>query len=89
MDLRGRAGHEHVLAAGGDPLDDGRDLLRRLAGPEDGLREAAAERPVVVDLGEAEVLVGQASAGAPRPPRRGLTSSVANGLQERFEVRIH
>ena len=35
------------------------DLLRGLARPEDRLREAAAQRPVVVDLGEAQVLVGE------------------------------
>src|SRR6185295_9774823 len=54
------AGHEEVLAAAGDLVRYGQDLLGGLAGAEDDLREASSQGPVVIDLGEAKVLVGQA-----------------------------
>jgi hypothetical protein len=54
-----RAGDEDALATCGDPLDNGGDLLGRLAGPENRLGEAPAQGAVVVHLGEAQVLVGE------------------------------
>ena len=58
--LTAGAGHEHALAAAGDALHDGQQLLRALAGAEDGLGKAPAQRAMVVHLGEPEVLEGQA-----------------------------
>ena len=43
----------------GEPADDRHHLLGGLAGAEHGLGAAGAERAVMIDLGEAEVLVGQ------------------------------
>jgi hypothetical protein len=50
-----------AFACGRDRVHDGRDLLRRLARAEHGFGKASPERAVVVDLGEAEVLVGEVS----------------------------
>ena len=44
-----------------DGLRDRRDLLGRLALGEYDLREPLPDRPVMVDLGEVQVLVGQVS----------------------------
>src|SRR3990172_5601189 len=49
-------GDENDLAGLGETRSDGRYLGRSLARSEDHFGETAAERPVVVDLGEAEVL---------------------------------
>ena len=59
---------EHVGVVRGQALDDRHHLLRRLARAEDRLRPAAAQRAVQIELGEAEVLVGQR--GEPAPARR-------------------
>ena len=42
-----------------EALADGGDLLRRLTQPQDDLGQVVAQRAVVVDLGEAYVLVRQ------------------------------
>ena len=58
---------EHAMAARADARGDGGDLLRRLAQTEDDLREALADRAVVVDAGKAEVLVGRFAEGGEQP----------------------
>ena len=50
-----------VRSVGQQLAHDGRALLRRLALAVDGLGQPLAQRPVVVDLGEAEVGEGQAT----------------------------
>ena len=52
-------GHDDVLALAGDAVHDGGDLLGRFALAEHRLGKAAAEGPMVVDLGKAQILVGQ------------------------------
>ena len=51
-----RARDEQRRAAPDNLGGDGGDLGRRLAQAEDDLGEALADRPVVIDAGEAEVL---------------------------------
>ena len=70
--------------------DDRRALGRRLAGPVDGLGHALAQRPVVVDPGEAEVGVGQ----APQPGdglvgRQGAAAHVVDQAPEGGFVHRH
>ena len=52
----------------GQTPDDRHDLIGRFPGTEHRLGPAGAERAVMVDLGEAEVLVGQRG----QPRRRAL-----------------
>ena len=58
--LRACPGHEEAVRLNEKRLGDAGDLFGRLALGEDHLGEALADRPVVVYLGEAQVLVGQA-----------------------------
>ena len=58
--------HQDGLALGGHSPHDGDDLGDAFPFAEDHFGEAAAELPVVVDLGEAEVLVGESL----QPPQR-------------------
>ena len=55
------------MAALADARGDGGDLLRRLAQTQNDLREALADRAMVVDAGEAEVLVGRFAEGGKQP----------------------
>ena len=49
----------HVMTTGGQTLGDLEDLGSRLALREDHFGDALAQRPVVIDLGIAQVLVGK------------------------------
>ena len=84
MDLCRGAGDEHVLAPGRDALDDRFDLLGGLARSEDGLGKATAEGPMVIHLGEAQVLEGKGAQALRR--LRGSDAPVANGFEEVPEV---
>ncbi len=53
------AGDEQRVAAGGDALGDGGNLVGRLAGAEDHLRESLAEGAVVIDAREPQILEGK------------------------------
>src|ERR1700677_593479 len=57
--LRLEAGDHQVGAGGEDARADRRDLRGAFALAEDHLRYAAAERAMLVDFGEAEILEGQ------------------------------
>ena len=60
-DVAARAGGEHVRVSRGQPLDDRHHLLRRLARTEHRLGGSAPQRPVMIDLREAQILVRQAA----------------------------
>ena len=75
--FRGGTGDQDVVAPGGDPLRDGRHLLRRLACPEDDFRPARAGLPGVVDGREAQVLGGIAGQPCPGVGRAGCPSRTA------------
>ena len=53
------AGYQNPVALSAQSLHQGNHLLHRLALPEDNLRKAFAKRSVVIELGEAQILVGQ------------------------------
>jgi hypothetical protein len=53
------AGNEQTAGAFDEAFGDGDDLLRRLSLAEDDLGQGGAEGAMMVDLGKAEVLVGQ------------------------------
>ena len=83
-----RPRHERPLAPCGDPRNDCFDLFGRFARPVDSLREAPAERAVMVDLGEAQILVGQCREAVDGLLRRDAAG--ADGLEQLFEaLRIH
>ena len=52
-------GDQEALAAGSEAFGDDGDLLGSLAETEDDLGEAGAERAVMVERGEAHVLIGE------------------------------
>ena len=58
LDVRTDPGDEQVRALPNDLAGDLQDLVGRLAQAVDDLRDAFPELPVVIDLGEIEVLVG-------------------------------
>jgi hypothetical protein len=53
------ARHKQAAAVRGDAFGDRGHLLRRLAHAEHDFREAVAQAAMVIDLGEAEVFVGE------------------------------
>ena len=57
--VRADLGHQQPVAAFNQSFGDLRNLLRSLARAVYNLREAASQLPVVVDLGIAQLLVGQ------------------------------
>jgi hypothetical protein len=57
--VRFAAGGQHVGVVGSEPADDRDHLLGGLARTEHGLRPAGAQRPMMVDPREAEVLERQ------------------------------
>ena len=75
---------EEVLAAAGDLLRDRDDLRGGLTRAEDDFGEPTAQRAMVVHLGEAQVLVGQALQPLGRLLER--HASVADRPQQRFDV---
>jgi len=86
--LGGRPGHEDALAPSRDPLHDGDHLLRGLPAAEHGLGKAPAQGPMVVDLGEPQVFVGQR--GQALGGRLGSQGAVAHLLEQVLEAsRIH
>jgi hypothetical protein len=54
-----RPRHEDHGAPLQEPDDDRRDLLGRLPLAEDDFREALPQQPMMIELGEAEVLIGE------------------------------
>ena len=88
LDRGGGARHQHALAARGHALDDRHDLLGSLAGAEHRLGEAASQCAMVVDLGEAEVLVGERRQAARRLV--GAHPPVPHALEKLLDAaRIH
>ena len=77
---------DHQVGAGGDDARaDRRDLRGALALAEDHLGHAAAERAMLVDLGEAEILEGQMAQalerrGGAKPAGRDLLQEPAQTL---------
>lgn len=63
IDLRGNPRDQETAGALDEPLGDLGDLRRCLPNPEDDLRQSFTQSPVVIDLGEAEVFVGQKAQG--------------------------
>lgn len=57
--VSGGSGHEEAVGTSQDRGRNGRDLLRRLSLSEHNLWKALPNRPVVIDLGELDVLVRQ------------------------------
>jgi hypothetical protein len=57
------------------PPGDAHDLIHRLARAEDGLRVAAAQGPVVVHHGIAQVRIGKIFQCVQRPVHRHITGS--------------
>ena len=54
--LHGNPRRQHVVAVRREPREDLGELLRTFSRPEDDLRHADAQRPMMVHVGEAEVL---------------------------------
>ena len=69
-----RAGDEQGVAGRGDPPGDGGDLGRGLALAEDDFREALAGIPLMVDPGEAQILVRFLAQNLKEPLLRRLRS---------------
>ena len=78
--LRPRAGDQHAVGPLRQPFGDGDDLFGGFALSQHDFRHAVSQRTVVVDLGEADVLVGQEA----QPFIRSRRVDVAGGdvLQE-------
>ena len=78
---------EHVGVVHGQARDDRHHLLGGLARAEDGLRPAGAQRAVQIELGEAEILVGQrGQARAGGVDREMAAPHVLEKLPERLPI---
>ena len=57
--IGGNLGHQHPLAGGGEALGDGGQLLWGFPLPIDNLGEATAQGAMMIDLGKAQLLIGE------------------------------
>ncbi len=80
----GQACNEETARTLNETRADRGDLLRRLAVAEDDFGQGVAQAAVVVDLGEAQVLVGQVA----QRLDRGVDAETAGGdaLEERSQL---
>ena len=88
MHVGGGAGDDHVLAAGHDAIDDRHTWSGVLPAPKMASGKASPKRPVVVDLGEAQVLIGEGFQAPCRLLRRNRAGT--HGIEQLSDgARIH